>query len=87
MYTDEQLQNLAEQVRRDQKTDDPAAAALAAKSIGLAIWSFANDEDWDGEQFVRRISSKDGEVIAKASRKLASALQAVTSLMDTFRKR
>lgn len=87
MYTDEQLQNLAEQVRRDQKTDDPAAAALAAKSIGLAIWSFANDEDWDGEQFVRRISPKDGEAIAKASRKLASALQAATSLMDTLRKR
>ncbi|MBY0568170.1 MAG: hypothetical protein K2P70_12705 [Hyphomonadaceae bacterium] len=87
MYTDEQLRDLIKAIQLDQTVQDSDAAKRAAESIGISVWAFANNADYDGENFIARSSPQDATAIAKGSRALASSLKTATQLMDALRKR
>jgi len=85
MYPDDRLQRIAEEVRRDQAQADPARANKAARSIGIAVWAFAHNADYDGEKFVERTQPADALDVVAKSRALARALATATKLMDNLR--
>ncbi len=86
MYTDHQLHDLIDAIQRDQEVQNIETAKRAAESIGISVWGFANNADYDGETFIARSNPKDAAAIAKGSRALASSLTTATHLMDALRR-
>jgi hypothetical protein len=87
MYSGDQIAHVAEQIQLDQDSIDVDRAAEAAKSIGISVWGYAHNADYNGEEFVERSLSTDASDIAGASRMLSNALNNAAKAMDVLRHR
>lgn len=87
MYPDEKLALVSQEIQRDQSNVDAESADKAARSIGISVWGYANNADYNGEEFVDRALPGDAIGIAQVSRSLASALKNASVAMDALRLR